>query len=64
MNELKSSELLQLASVVDTDKGIPGHGYTRIYEHYFKNDRFNIKCLCEIGLLQHKLQKEKVDEPT
>ena len=28
VNELKSSELLQLASVVDTDKGIPGHGYT------------------------------------
>ena len=54
--ELRDSELLQQANVVATDKGIPGHGYYRVYEQFLKDRRMQVSTLLEIGLLQHKLQ--------
>lgn len=58
--ELKNSELMQIANYLQTDKGIPGHGYTRVYEHFLYNRRNSIQSMCEIGLLQHRLQDKEM----
>ncbi len=50
------NELLQLANDTETDKGFFGHGYVRVYDSLLKKRRNEIKSLCEIGLLRHRIQ--------
>ena len=50
------NEVLQLTSGGESDKGLPGHGYARVYNYFF-NDRRNIEHLCEIGLLRKRKQQ-------
>jgi len=50
------NELSRMAIEAGSDKGFPGHGYTRIYEHFFHDKREKITSLLEVGLLRHAIQ--------
>lgn len=54
--EYNNNELLRLSGIVGTDKGLPGHGYVRIYDTFLKERRDSVTQVCEIGLLHIRQQ--------
>jgi hypothetical protein len=58
VKQYESNELLGIANRFGTDKGLPGHGYARIYDAFLRKFRDASINLCEIGLLHIKHQGE------
>ena len=56
------NDLLQFANEEATDKGMPGHGYVRVYDAFLRSRRESISYLCEVGLVKRRLRKASLDE--
>jgi hypothetical protein len=55
VKQYPTNELLHLFNQTRSDKGIPGHGYARVYHALFNQKRNDVRNFCEIGLLRNKL---------
>jgi hypothetical protein len=55
--QYRYNNLLQFAIEEETDKGVPGHNYVRVYDAFLRNRRDSISSLCEIGLLLGRMRK-------
>ncbi|MEX0918563.1 MAG: hypothetical protein WDZ85_01180 [Candidatus Paceibacterota bacterium] len=60
--QYRYNDLIQFANEELTDKGIPGHGYVRVYDAFLRSRREENLCICEVGLVKKKLRKSSVDD--
>lgn len=62
LKQYRYNDLIQFANEEMTDKGIPGHGYVRVYDAFLKARRDEELHICEIGLVKRKLRHASVDD--
>jgi len=51
-----NNRLYKLTAATMSDKGLPGHGYVRVYNTFLSKFRDKPISICEVGLLQIKFQ--------
>jgi len=47
--QYRYNDLIQFANEEMTDKGIPGHGYVRVYDAFLRSRREEKLYVCEMG---------------